>query len=78
MSDQFETVYVWECLDQPGGYALCTNQNYLEFKADNWRYLGELPLVAELAGMPRDAIHAQTLSGWPMMVQTDHQGGYVF
>ena len=78
MSDQSETVYVWERLDQPGGYALCTNQNLPEFNTDKWRYLGELPTVAELTSVPRDAIHAQTASGWPMMVQIDQQGSYIF
>ena len=73
-----ETVYVWQSLGQPGEYALCTNRDHAELKTANWRFRGDLSTVNELDGMRRDAISAKTANGWPMILNVDRYGNYIY
>jgi hypothetical protein len=73
-----KTVYVWECLGEPGKYALCTNRDYAEYKTANWKFRGELSTVDELNGFRRDAINNKTVNGWPMELNIDQNGNYSY
>jgi hypothetical protein len=72
-------VYVWECLGQPGDYALCTDPQHGDFQNPNWRFRGELTGVPELDGFPRLTIDNRTRNGWPFVVhRDDRHGSYSF
>ena len=64
-------LYVWESLEQPGDYALCTDPQHRDFQNANWRFRGELAAVPELDGLPRPTID----NGWPMRVHRGHPSG---
>jgi hypothetical protein len=59
--------YVWESVERPGDYALCTDPQHRDFQNPNWRFRGELATVPELDGFPRPTI----TRGWPMRVRKD-------
>jgi hypothetical protein len=60
-------LFVWESLEQPGDYALCTDQQHPDFQNPHWRFRGELATVPELDGFPRPSI----ANGWPTRVHID-------
>ena len=71
-----ETVYVRECVGEPGDYALCTDPQNHDFQNPNWRFRGELASVPELDGFPRPIIDNRTLNGWLLIVRRDRNGSY--
>jgi hypothetical protein len=60
-------LFVWESLEQPGDYALCTDRQHADFQSPHWRFRGELAAVPELDGLPRPS----NAHGWPMRVHID-------
>src|SRR6516225_4206758 len=60
-------IYVWESMERPGDYALCSDPHHRDFQNPNWRSRGELATVAELDGFPRPTI----APAWPMRVRRD-------
>ena len=72
------TVHVWECVDHPGDFALCTNPQLPGYHATAWQYRGELPNAVELDGFPRPIIVKGTINGWPMIIRTGPQETYSF
>ena len=73
-----KTVYVWQCLGEPGDYALCTDAQHYDYQNPNWRFRGELADVRELDGFPRPTIDNRTCNGWPFVVHRDRRGNYSF
>jgi hypothetical protein len=71
-----ETVYVWECLGEPGDYALCTDSQCREFQNPNWRFRSELAGVYELHDLSRSLIDNRTVNGWALVVHKDQHGSY--
>lgn len=73
-----ETVYVWECLGQPGDYAICSNPKYTDYQNPNWKFRGEFSSVAELDNLPRIIVKNRAINGWPFIVHVDRNGSYIF
>ena len=72
------TVHVWERVDRPGDFALCTNPQPPGYHATEWKYRGELPNAVELDGFPRPIIVKGTINGWPMIIRKGPQETYSF
>ena len=73
-----EIVYVWECLGQPGDYALCSDRQRRDFQTPNWKFRGELASVLDLHDIPQLGVDNRTVNGWSTVVHRDKYGTYTF